>query len=106
MSKLTQAERIERAKHAAHTRWSRLSTAERRAATAPGLRGMLEHYERQVDPDGSLSEKERAKLAENAPKAQLAEARRKALKAARERQEAAAMGGADEVKRALIGEER
>ena len=69
MSKLTPAERIERAKHAAHTRWSRLSTAERRAAVAPGLRAMLEHFEKQVDPDGALSEKERAKLAKNARQA-------------------------------------
>ena len=92
MSKLTPAERIERAKHAAHTRWSRLPTAERRAAVAPGLRAMFEHFEKQVDPDGALSEKERAKLAENARQAQLAEARRKALKIARERQQAAAMG--------------
>jgi hypothetical protein len=93
MPKLTPAERIERAKHAAHTRWSRLSTAERRVAVAPGLRAMLEHFEKQVDPDGALSEKERAKLAKNARQAQLAEARRKALKVARERQQAAAMGG-------------
>ncbi|MGO8771983.1 hypothetical protein [Mycobacterium sp.] len=46
---------------------------------------MLEYYERQVDPDGALSEKERAKLAKNARQAQLAQARRKALKATRER---------------------
>ncbi|MGO9040087.1 MAG: hypothetical protein ACLQIK_00145 [Mycobacterium sp.] len=85
MSKLSPAERIERAKHAAHTRWSRLSTTQRLAATAPGLRAMLEYYERQVDPDGALSEKERAKLAKNARQAQLAQARRKALKATRER---------------------
>ena len=93
MSKLTPAERIERAKHAAHTRWSRLPAAQRRAATAPGLRAMLEHYERQVDPEGLLPPKERAKLARNARQAQLAEARRKALKIARERQQAAATGG-------------
>ncbi len=48
---------------------------------------MFEHFERQVDPDGALSEKERAKLAENARQAQLAGARRKALKVIRERKE-------------------
>ena len=48
---------------------------------------MFEHFEKQVDPSGALSEKERAKLAENARQAHLAGARRKALKAIRERQE-------------------
>jgi hypothetical protein len=83
MPRLSPAERTERARHAAHTRWSR--EPDRLAATAPGRRAMLEHYERLVDPGGILPPRERAKRAENARLAHMADARRKALKLARER---------------------
>lgn len=47
---------------------------------------MLEHFEREVDPEGILPPQERAKRAENARQANLARAR---LKSSRQRQEAA-----------------
>jgi hypothetical protein len=86
---LSAGQRSERARIAANTRWSRLSASERLQATAPGRRAMFEHFLRQVDPDGLLSEAERIKLAENARKAQLAKARLKSLRGSRARREAA-----------------
>jgi IS5 family transposase len=101
---LSPAERTERARIAAHTRWAK--EPDRLAATAPGRRAMFEHFERQVDPEGVLAPDVRAKLAENARKAQLADARRRSLKLARERKErkevdAAAMASARQDSRAL-----
>jgi len=84
---LTPAQRRERARIAANTRWAK--EPNRLAATAPGLRAMHEAFERQVDPEGLLAPDVRAKLVKNARTAQLAQAR---LKASRKRQEAAAMG--------------
>jgi hypothetical protein len=64
------AQRSEIARIAANTRWSRLSSVQRRAA--PGLRASHERLERQVDPEGVLAPDVRAKLVENARQAQLA----------------------------------
>jgi hypothetical protein len=101
---LSPAERTERARIAAHTRWAK--EPDRLAATAPGRRAMFEYFERQVDPEGVLAPDVRAKLAENARKAQLADARRRSLKLARERKErkevdAAAMASARQDSTAL-----
>ena len=88
---LSPAERSERARLAANTRWSR--EPDRHAATAPGRRAMLEHFEREVDPEGILPPQERAKRAENARQANLARARLKASRLARLRREGAAEAG-------------
>lgn len=86
---LSPGQRTERARIAANARWSRLSAAQRRAATVPGLRAIEEHFEKQVDPEGILSSTERTRLAKNAKAEQLARAR---FTASRKRQkERAAM---------------
>lgn len=63
-----------------HESWSR--TVDRTARTALGRRAFLERFERQVDPDGTLTPGERAKRAENARRAYF---QRLALKSAQVR---------------------
>jgi hypothetical protein len=77
---LTPAERSLRARIAVHTSWAQ--TTDRAARTAPARRAALERFQRQVDPDGSLSEAERARRAEQAMRAHMA---RLALRSARAR---------------------
>jgi hypothetical protein len=84
---LSAGQRSDRARIAANTRWSRLSTAQRLKQTAPGRRAMFAYFEKLVDPDGLLSPEERTKLAENARKAQLASARLKRSKSRKCRQQ-------------------
>ena len=57
----------QRGRIGAHISWSR--TIDRTARTEPGRRGFLARFEREVDPDGVLSEGERALRAEHARKA-------------------------------------
>ena len=64
----------------AHTSWEQ--TEDRSARTAPARRAMLEKFEQQVDPDGSLTPAERATRAEHARKAHF---KRLALKSAQAR---------------------
>lgn len=64
----------------AHESWSR--TPDRTARTAPGRRAFLERFEREVDPDGTLSPAERTIRAEHARKAYF---QRLALKSAKAR---------------------
>jgi len=61
------AERVLRARCAAHTRWSQ--ETDRTAATAKARGAFIERFEREVDPDGVLDPGERARRAENARKA-------------------------------------
>jgi hypothetical protein len=77
---LTPAERALRARLAVHTSWA--NTGDRAARTAPARRAALERFERQVDPDGSLSDAERARRAEQAMRAHMA---RLALRSAQSR---------------------
>jgi hypothetical protein len=77
---LTPAERARRARLAVHTSWA--NTGDRAARTAPTRRAALERFERQVDPDGSLSDAERARRAEQAMRAHMA---RLALRSAQSR---------------------
>lgn len=51
-----------RARIAAAERWGR--TADRQAATAPARRGMRAKFEREADPDGTLSPAERERRAD------------------------------------------
>jgi hypothetical protein len=62
------------------TSWA--NTVDRTARTEPGRRAMLERFEREVDPDGTLPPAERAKRAEFARRAYF---QRLALKSAQAR---------------------
>lgn len=55
------------ARIAASERWAR--EPDRTAATAPARAGLLARFEREVDPDGTLSPHERAKRADSARRA-------------------------------------
>jgi hypothetical protein len=57
----------QRGRLGAHVSWSR--TIDRAARTEPGRKGFLARFEREVDPDGVLPERERVRLAEHARKA-------------------------------------
>lgn len=66
---LTPEQRSQRARIAALTRWSRedpTANAER------GQRGLLDKFERDVDPDNELTPAERARRAESARRAHMA----------------------------------
>ena len=65
---------------AAHESWAR--TENRTARTAPARKAMLDKFERQVDPDGTLLPAERVIRAEHARKAYF---KRLALKSAQAR---------------------
>jgi hypothetical protein len=65
---------------AAHESWAQ--TENRTARTAPARKAMLDKFERQVDPDGTLLPAERAIRAEHARKAHF---KRLALKSAQAR---------------------
>jgi hypothetical protein len=52
---------------AAHESWAK--TTDRAARTANARRAMLDKFEQQVDPDGTLQPAERARRAEHARKA-------------------------------------
>ena len=79
---LTPKERTLRARLAAHTLHSRVDPTEH---TAPARKAFLDSFEKQVDPDGTLDPKERARRAEHARKAHMA---RLALKSAQARRRA------------------
>jgi hypothetical protein len=70
---LTPAQRTERARAAAHTKWAR--EPDRLAATAPGRRAAFQKLLDEVDPDHTLPEAERHKRAKNLQAAQLGRAR-------------------------------
>jgi hypothetical protein len=80
---LTPAERALRARIAVHTSWA--NTTDRSARTAPGRKAFRDRFEKQVDPDGVLSPAERARRAEQAMKAYMAQLAFKSAKARRRR---------------------
>ena len=61
------AQRILRAKVAAHRSWA--NTEDRAKRTAPARTAMMARFEKEVDSDGTLPPGERAKRAESAKKA-------------------------------------
>jgi hypothetical protein len=67
MAAHNQAERIQLARLAAHTKWA--NCTDPTAATAPARTAFLDRFEKQVDPDGILTLEERARRAEHARKA-------------------------------------
>jgi hypothetical protein len=81
---MNSAEAAARGRLGAHTRWAR--EPDRAAATEAARRGLMSKFEREVDPDGSLSPQERAFRAAHAQQAHmermsLAAARARRLKA-------------------------
>ena len=77
------------ARIAAHERWA--ATADRTSATAPARAAFLDHFEREVDPEGVLPPADRARRAEHARKAYFS---RLALKSAQARRKTPAGVGA------------
>jgi len=67
-TKLTPAQRSARAKLAAHARWSRQSGSE---GTQAAREGFLARFTDQVDPEGQLDPRERARRAESAMRAHM-----------------------------------
>ncbi len=67
----------------AHASWA--ATEDRSARTAPARQAMLDRFEREVDPNGELTPKERARRAESARKAYFS---RLALKSVQSRRRA------------------
>jgi hypothetical protein len=76
-----------RASIGGHAKWAK--TEDRAAATAPARKAMLDKFEREVDPDGTLAPAERAKRAENARKAHFTRLALKSAQARRRRSGAA-----------------
>lgn len=62
-------ERSMRGRIAASSRWARASAEDRAAAGRTARRGFDARFEREVDPDGTLSVEERFRRAEHAKKA-------------------------------------
>ena len=67
MPAATPSERALIARIAAHERWA--STTDRAAATPPGRKGLIDRFDRQVDPDGTMPPAERARRSASARKA-------------------------------------
>jgi hypothetical protein len=97
---LSPAERSLRARLAAHEKWARTSNTT--AATAPARQAFLDSFERQVDPDGTLTPAERARRAESARKAYYLRLALKSAQARRARARAAQLDA--EVEAALGGD--
>lgn len=80
---LTPTERSLRGQLAAHESWAR--TPDPAARTANARKAMLDKFERQVDPDGTLPSAERARRAEHARKAHFKRLALKSVQARRRR---------------------
>jgi hypothetical protein len=78
------------ARLAAHESWAR--TTNPSARTEPARRALLDHFEREVDPDGVLSPAERTRRAGHARKAYFA---RLALRSAQARRKTPVVGDVD-----------
>lgn len=85
---MSQAERTARAKHAAEMRWADPEAIERARQVAKA--NQQSHWERVVDPDGTLDPRLRAKLADRRRRAHFADMTRRSLKARRLKAEAKA----------------
>ena len=93
---LTPAELSLRGQIAAHTSWAR--TENRSARTANARKAALDRFERQADPDGTLSPAERVRRAEHLRRAyfaRLAFASAKARRRAKETRNGGANKGVD-----------
>lgn len=64
MPELTPSERVLRAQMAAYTSWA--NTKDRKERTEPAREAAMNRFEKQVDPDGTMDPKTRAKAAASA----------------------------------------
>lgn len=80
---LTAPQRQRRARIAAHQSWA--NTDDRTARTRPGTRAFLRRFERQVDPLGVLSDKERVVRARHARTAYMLQLAERSARARRRR---------------------
>jgi hypothetical protein len=87
-SHATPAERALQARLAAHASWANTDDPTQR--TAPARAAFLDRFEREVDPEGVLSEGERARRAEHARKRYMTGL---ALRSAQARRRAGQSGG-------------
>lgn len=78
---LPPSERTLRARVAAHTSWA--NTPDPTSRTAPGRMAFLDRFDREVDPDGTMSPEERARRAASARRAYFASLALKSAKARR-----------------------
>ncbi len=79
------AERSLLARASAHTSWAH--TKDRSARTAPARAAMDRRFEREVDPEGTLSEAERKRRAEYARRAYFARLAHASAKARKQRKD-------------------
>ncbi|MGH3464912.1 MAG: hypothetical protein ACRDP9_25885 [Kribbellaceae bacterium] len=89
---LTPEQRTLRARIAANTRWA--GDEDRKAHGDRAQRGLRARFEREVDPDGTLPEKERKRRAESLYKAHMARLALKSSKARAARKAGDADAGA------------
>ena len=95
-------DRVLAARIAAAERWGR--TADRAAATEPARDGLRARFEREADPDGTLSPDERARRADHLMRAHMLRMSLKAKNARRKTREAAAEMAAAERGLSELGE--
>jgi hypothetical protein len=69
------------ARIAAHSKWAK--TTDPAAATAPARKAFLDRFERQVDPDRTLTSEQRARQAEHARKQYFLDLARRSAQARR-----------------------
>lgn len=86
VSGVTPEERIRNGRIGAHIRWA--NTDDRTAATAPARQAFADRWDKQVDPDGVLTPKERHLRAEHAKKAYFLQLAAKSAKARAKRKAA------------------
>lgn len=97
----TPAERSLRSSIAAHESWAR--TADRSKRTAKARAAMLQKFEQQVDPDGTLLPAERQKRAESARRAYFQRLALRSAQSRRRAKEATAAAEAAEAELKLAG---
>jgi hypothetical protein len=84
---MTAEHRRRRARIAAHASWA--NTANRAARTAPGTKAFLDRFERQVDPDGVLTQEVRAAMAKHARTAYMLQLAERSAAARRQKTQSA-----------------
>lgn len=80
---MTPQQRRRRARIAAHASWAK--TVDRTARTAAGTKAFCDRFEREVDPDGTLTPELRTELARHARIAYMLRLAERSAKARRER---------------------
>jgi len=83
---VTPEQRRRRARVAAHASWAK--TSDRAARTSAGTKAFLDRFERQVDPEGVLSDEVRTAMAKHARIAYMLQLAEKSAAARRRRAQA------------------